>query len=235
VAANVAFTLNMPVDCTAAGSATQNVPVASLAVSVATPVAPSNWSVTCTQPSNHNFTVTVTISVTTANVNDGVSANNSATSSTGTTAVTKPTDVSVSSVTVDAPAGGTAGVAFNVTVNANLANSGGVNPVNVDTTFSLTVPGSCSKLPIALSLTTTSSLLSRLFAQGLVSHLHGQWLRPVRRQRIGRHRSAAYHGLNSVNNGRRERQTTIVGAADLKVTSVTVTAPASANRAPASS
>ena len=102
------------------------------------------WTVTCTDPSNHTFTVNDTVSVTGPLHNVDPNAGNNTGSAQATVAITATTDVSVSGVSVTAPAGATAGVSFVVTVdgtiNLGFASSGAV-------TIGLVGPGDCILTP----------------------------------------------------------------------------------------
>ena len=54
------------------------------------------------------------------------------------------TDVQVTSVTTTSPAGTTVGAPFAVTADVVVSNNGGLDPVNVDTTIELNLPGDCT-------------------------------------------------------------------------------------------
>ncbi len=137
-------TLTLPADCVLV--APQNVnPVVSAGAlaSGAQTVVSANWTVQCTNPSNHTFTSNDTVSVSgPMHTKDPNSGNNTGTAS-STTAITVVTDV-VATVNTVAPAGAAAGATFVVTVNGTVAwgfASGGTG------TLSLSGPADCTLTP----------------------------------------------------------------------------------------
>jgi hypothetical protein len=135
-------TLDLPADCTTI-SANPQVSAGTLNSGQQVNVG-GLWTVSCTDPSNHTFTVDDTVGVTgPLHTVDPNSGNNSG-SAQATVAITGTTDVSVSGVVVNAPANATAGVSFSVsvdgTINLGFASSGAV-------TISLSGPGDCTLTP----------------------------------------------------------------------------------------
>src|SRR5439155_825315 len=140
------FTLSLPTDCTTSSGNPQTVQDTSLATSVATtvPASPITWSVTCTNPSAHSFSVTTTAAVDQLHVSDPTSANNTNIGNGATTNVLATSDIKVNSTTVSSPASANKGSPFNVTASASLHNNGPYGPTNVDTTFTLSLPTDCT-------------------------------------------------------------------------------------------
>ena len=147
VNSDVTVTLNTPADCGPSQSVVvQNL---SLATSVATNVPPQNFTVTCTGPSFHDFTGTVSVQPDQAGVVDNIQANNSMTSAVDTTIITASADFGITGASGDtnlppqclpqsppAPACATAdtgivGQSFQVTVTKTLHNNGPFGPVPV--------------------------------------------------------------------------------------------------------
>jgi hypothetical protein len=138
--------LNLPADCSVAGPNPVIIPQ-NLAVSAATPVGPVNFSVTCTNPSFHNFTGTVSVSLPPGPFVDTNNGNDTTTSATTTTAILASADIAVGGgsttsgaptqcLPMSPPAPGCAtapvhevGVTTSVTVNKTLVNNGPFAPV----------------------------------------------------------------------------------------------------------
>jgi hypothetical protein len=151
--------LTLPGDCTTGSTNPVTVQDSSLATSAATtvPASPVTWSVTCTNPSAHNFSVAATTTVDQLHVSDPTPGNNSGSNS-STTNILATADVKVGSVSVSAPANANTGVPFNVTVNATAHNNGTYTPVNVDTTFTLSLPPDCVRTPSGSQVEGNTSL-----------------------------------------------------------------------------
>ncbi len=137
--------ITVPSDCTKAPNNSQTDQTATLANAGSEGVTAS-WTVNCDNPSNHLFEGTATVAVD-APASDPNSANNTASVTSATTAVTGEADVSIASVAVDAPASGVTGSMFNVSVTANVHNDGPVDPATADVTVDLTVPSGCTRNP----------------------------------------------------------------------------------------
>lgn len=100
VPADVTLTLNMPADCSVTPP-----PTNPTTVSVSVPSAgsvgtgPVNWTVTCTNPSFHDFSTTASVAITSPAFVDPSAGNNTNTSANSTTAVTVSQDFGVTSAT----------------------------------------------------------------------------------------------------------------------------------------
>src|SRR5439155_13463989 len=140
------FTLSLPTDCTTSSGNPQTVQDTSLPTSTATtvPASPITWSVTCSNPSAHSFSVTTTAAVDQLHVSDPTSANNTNVGNGATTNILATSDIKVTSVTANSPASAPVNTAFNVTGSASVHNNGSYGPTNVDTTFTLTLPSGCT-------------------------------------------------------------------------------------------
>ncbi len=143
--ANVDTTVQLllPPDCTTGSTNPVIVQNTVLPTSTATPVGAS-WSVTCTNPSSHDFRTSVSTVVDQLHIVDPNGANNSMTSPNATVAVNAVSDIKVTSVTVTSPPSFGAYAPFNVTGSATLHNNGPTGPTNVDTTLTLTMPADCT-------------------------------------------------------------------------------------------
>jgi len=105
------------------------------------------FTLNCSAPSTHQFTFNNEIA-TTGGVTDTNPANNSD-STDKSLDVTAVADLQTTSVTVDAPGQWAIGSPFNVTVNANVTNTGPYGSVNADVTLDLdlTLAPNCSRSP----------------------------------------------------------------------------------------
>jgi len=138
------YTLLLPPDCTTSSPNPATVGDAGLAMSTPTAATGVSWSVTCTDPSNHDFRTTATVRPDQLHVVDPNSSNDSMTSNTASTAVNATSDIKVTTVTVVSPATFGAYAPFPVTGQATLHNNGPAGPTSVDTTLNLTMPGDCT-------------------------------------------------------------------------------------------
>src|SRR5206468_3039791 len=136
------LTLTLPSDCTTSSANPRVVQDTSLATSTATtvPTGGNTWSVTCTNPSAHSFSLAASAAIDQLHVSDPTPGNNSGSANGATTNVLASSDIKVSSVSVSSPASANAGTAFNVTGSAVIHNNGPYGPTNVDTTLTLTLP-----------------------------------------------------------------------------------------------
>jgi hypothetical protein len=162
-------TLNLPNDCST--FITQvTFQDGSLGVSVAATVPLITYSVTCAEPSFHNFTATAMIAVDDPGAIDPTPGNNTLTSPASTTIVTKTADFKVAGVTVAGPPSATTSVPFNVTVDATLHNNG-PDAASADATITLAAPPDCSApanprtvLGIALPVSAATALPTQTFS-----------------------------------------------------------------------
>jgi hypothetical protein len=141
-------TLSVPADCTLdSGSAT--VQDLSLTFGTPTELPPQNFSVTCTNPSFHDFTATVTVAKDDSGALESNEGNNSATSASSTTAVTGRADFEVTGLTLNAPATAVLGKAFAVDSLISYRNNGPVSPAVPRFDVNLSAPAGCSISPAA--------------------------------------------------------------------------------------
>ncbi len=229
--ADATLDLSAPTDCTKSPTGSQSASGQSLAQSAATPVT-KTWSVTCSSPSAHAFSGSASAAVNQIHVSDPTPGNNSGSGS-GTTNVFGQADAKVSGVTVTAPASGNTGTAFNVTVTATVHNNGPVTPANADMTLDLSTPPDCTKAPNSSQVQQDTSLVQSTAAQ-----IQKTWSvtcsSPSSHQFNGSasvavdqlHLSDPTAGNNS---GQGNGSTNVFGQADVKVSSVTVNAPATAS------
>jgi hypothetical protein len=124
--------------------------------SVNTPIQ-TTIAVVCTEQSNHQFTTSNDISVTSLHVRDPQTGNNTI-SNNANIVVNADADIKVQGVSVTGPADADVGVPFNVTVAGTLHNNGPEDPANVDVSFSLNVPGDCTKNPAGNQTTNNLNL-----------------------------------------------------------------------------
>lgn len=98
VATDVTLDLNLPSDCSVSGSPTDPTTVSVMVPdSGSVGTGPVAWTVTCTNPSSHDFSTTATIAITDLAFVDTNSTNDSATSSVAPQAITKSADFGVTS------------------------------------------------------------------------------------------------------------------------------------------
>ena len=230
--ADVSFTLNLPADCTTSTANPQTTSLFGVAVSANANVAPAvPFSVTCTTPSFHDFSVSAAIAA--VGGADPTPGNNSANSAPDTTPITGNADVKVNTVTLSVPPTADAGVDFTATITANIHNNGPIGPVDGSVSFTLALPAGCTSpdssvtilfnaLAVSTSVDVAASITVNCTEAGpkvftgsvdaiAVSTVH------VEDNNAGN------------NTGTSAEQTTNIEAealADLKVTGVTVSAPA---------
>ncbi|MEX1194297.1 MAG: thrombospondin type 3 repeat-containing protein [Dehalococcoidia bacterium] len=141
---DVETTLSLPFDCSTASAN----PIISLDVSLAAsasgryPSPAAVWDVSCTQASNHNFSVTVAAVTDPAETVDNVQTNNQATGQ-DTTAIAAEADVKLSAVVLTVPAQTIVGKSFDVSVAATAHNNGPLSSVAATAFFTLTSPPQC--------------------------------------------------------------------------------------------
>jgi hypothetical protein len=145
VNADASITLNLPADCSTLDTNPVDVQDTSLAVATPTALPQAAWSVTCTDPSAHNFSVDATVTPDQLHVADATPANDSASGASNTN-VTADADLEVSSVTVGSPASSPVATPFSVTADVTLDNNGAFGPVNADASITLNLPPDCSTL-----------------------------------------------------------------------------------------
>ena len=225
------LTLNLPADCTTASANPQTVQNTSKALSVVGNVSGS-WNVTCTNPSTHSFTTTAAAAVDQLHTTDPSAANNTTTSGPRQVNILVSSDLKANSVTVSSPGSIAAGSPFNVTASASVHNNGGYGPTNADTTFTLSLPADCTtgsanprtiqdtSLPTStatpvsgaswsVTCTTPSSHTFAVTASVAIDQLH-------------------VNDPNGGNNGASgSSNTNVTATSDIKVSSASVTSPAS--------
>lgn len=171
VDADVSTDLVLPPDCT---TADPNPVLDAGPLDISTSITiPQLWSVTCTQPSNHDFTVNSSIALAAGqpNVLDPNAANDTGTGQ-APTATATVADLKVASVTLTAPASANPNTAFSVSVDASLHNNGPFGPVNTNATIELTVPAGCTATPagaqtaanISLPVSTATAMPKQTFS-----------------------------------------------------------------------
>ncbi len=143
--ATVSIGLSLPPDCTTADPNPQVAANVSLPVSVPVTLNAA-WTVTCTAQSFHDFSAGSSVTVDQLHVEDPDGVNNSATSTTSTTAVFAQADLKVTSVVVAGPAQGIVGTPFNVTATTTVHNNGPFGPANASVSVALTLPLDCTTL-----------------------------------------------------------------------------------------
>jgi len=223
-------TVSAPADCTVTPDPL-NPTSATLEISTAVNVT-ENFTISCTNPSTHVFSVDNCIAITTAGVSDSSPANNCWPTQQVSVDVLATSDIKVTSVTASSPASNGSGSPFIVSATAILHNNSGYGPTNVDTTFTLNLPGDCSTgsanpatvqdtslavstavptAPVSWSVTCTSPS-SHVFTVTAVAAIDQQHVSDP---------NGANNSANDIAN------TAVTSTADLKVSSVTVTAPVS--------
>jgi len=231
VNADANLSLGVPSDCTKTPGTAQVVDNTALAASTSTPVS-AVWSVTCNSPSSHQFNGNATVAPDQLHIADPTPANDG-NSGSATTAVTGTADVKASGVTISAPASADANTPFNVTVAATVHNNGSASPVNADTTLDLTVPSDCNRLPATSQTVDNTSLPQSAATQvsktwsvtctGQSNHnFSGSASVAIDQQHVSDPNTAN----NSASGG--AATTAVLASADLKVLSVSVGAPGTA-------
>ncbi len=230
--ANTTLTLSMAGDCSLVSSANPQV-IVGTPLPVSSPVITSaaSWNVTCSSPSNHDFSVSASASVNQLHVTDPVPGNNS-NSGASVTNILASADVKVTGASVTAPLTATAGTPFPVSASATLHNNGTQTPVNVDTSFLLTLPSDCTtpsanprvvqNTPLLISVATAVGPASwTVNCTSGSSHMF-----PVTASAAVDQVHVSDPDIN--NNSAMDSETTAVSAvSDIKVTTVAVGSPAS--------
>ena len=141
--ADVTVDLSAPADCTVTPAGTQTTTV-TLITSV-NQVVNHNWTVNCTDRSDHNYTADAEIDAVLpaedpnlANNTDGGATSN---------AVFESADLQMMSVAVDCPANALVNVGFICTVDATVHNNGPLGPVQGTVELGLNLPVDCTKAP----------------------------------------------------------------------------------------
>ncbi|MFQ5472225.1 MAG: hypothetical protein ACE5FA_04985, partial [Dehalococcoidia bacterium] len=161
VNADTILSLTVPADCTPTPTS-QTVQNTNLASSTSTNVQ-STWSVSCSNPSFHQFDGSATVSVDQLHVTDTTPANDSGNAS-DTTAVSATADLKVTAVTLTLPGTIAAGVDFPATVDVTVHNNGIFTPVGADVDVDLSAtPAGCTFTPSitqsqAVTLATSTSV-----------------------------------------------------------------------------
>ncbi len=143
---DVAVTLNLPTDCSAAGGNTRS--IQDQALSLGTPL-PVNevFSVTCFSPSFHSFAGTIAVTLDDPAATDNVAGNNQASSTSATTAISAVANLSVASVVVTTSqytATPMSGVSFDLVATIGVHNAGPDGPVLANGLATATVPADCN-------------------------------------------------------------------------------------------
>ena len=228
------ITLNLPSGCTT--PSTNPVTIQDTSVSVAASplaLAQQSWNVTCTNVSNHDFTTTATAAEDSAGAIESNSANNSLTSAADTTAVSGESDLKVQAVVLVGPVSATVGVAFNVTANVDVHNNGPFGPTTADTQGTLTLPGDCTT-----SSANPQTIQNTSIATSTNTNVPITWSVTCSQSSNHDFSASASIAVDQVHvtdstPGNNSGQTAIAltvpvnTSADLKVSTVTVTAPAS--------
>jgi len=133
--------LSIPGDCTVSGGAPHTV----TGVGAGTVTVDELFTINCDSASTHNFTFNNEIDVATTDVIDPDLTNNIEDTAFS-LSVLGVADLAITGATVAAPASAVAGGTFQVSVTADLTNTG-YGPVTGTATLYLTVPGDCTKNP----------------------------------------------------------------------------------------
>jgi hypothetical protein len=142
-------------------------------------------------------------------------------------------DITVTGVSVNAPANGNPGTPFSVTAAATVHNAGPFGPVNVDTSFSLSLPPECTAIPgttqnaenvsVPVSVPTvipSSSVSWNVTCSAAASHIFYVDATSVLDD------STAVDPNAANNSAQGTAVTTVSALADLETLSVTIDAPA---------
>jgi hypothetical protein len=151
VDADVTIGLDIPEDCTADPAGDQTELGVTLPVSAEddpTAIPTKTWSITCSQPSFHNFIATAAIDFAagSTDVVDPFPDENAGTGD-GTTAVTAKADLKAVSATVTMPDSAKADEPFDVEVDSSVANIGPFGPVDAVVTVALEMTTDCTRDP----------------------------------------------------------------------------------------
>jgi hypothetical protein len=230
---DVQIGLNAPPDCDVSRAENELATAASLGGTLApsTPVAfEEGFWVVCSLPSSHLFTGTASAAITTANVFDTDPGNNSNEGS-DTAAVFALADVKVNAVELIAPTAVLVDTAFDVTVRGTLHNNGDVTPANVQALFGLQLPQNCT----AAQQTATQNVALPLSSQVIRQHTFSVTCDTEESVQLVGTVSVDVTDLHVTdpNEGNNEKGAEAVvevaepDLVDVKVTSVTVSAPAS--------
>jgi hypothetical protein len=148
VNADLSVGVAVPPGCSLNQSSSQSVQDTSLAVSTNLTVtgAPLSWMATCADPGNAQFTISATVAMDEANVNDPSAANNTNQGQL-IVAINGVSDIKAVSLQLSAPANETVGTAFPLTVSGTVHNNGPYGPSNVDGSFTVSAPANCEILP----------------------------------------------------------------------------------------
>jgi hypothetical protein len=220
-----------PSDCTLTAPANQtegflNVPAGE------TRTTTQLWTANCSTPSSHQFVASASVAVT-GLAEETNPLNNGPIQASQLVAVQAQADPAVTGVTANSPADAATGEPFTVTVSGTVHNLSGFTPVNVDTVFNLAVPAECSRTPDSAQTVQDTALTVS------TSVVLGQsWTVSCTTVGIKTFNASVTVGIDQLhvtdidganNTGQAQTSTdTSLGVADLKVTSVTVTTPASA-------
>jgi len=141
--ASAQLDLGLPSDCSAAGGNTRNFSALNIVVGDNYPIPTQIYSVTCTQPSNHSISATLSAAVFPPTTIDPLSANDTLVGS-DVTGVTAVADLGGTAADVTGPATALAGVPFMVSGSATAGNDGPDGPLTFPLSLTLGMPAGCS-------------------------------------------------------------------------------------------
>lgn len=142
---DTAVTLNAPADCTVNGGNSRTIQDTSLDVAETAPLPDQVFSVTCSTPSDHSFSASVTATLDDPALGDNVPGNNTA-STQATTAVLATADVSVQSValtTSQVTPTPMMSMKFDLVTTITVHNNGPYGPANVVVQATPSLPPDC--------------------------------------------------------------------------------------------
>ena len=176
VNADASVTLMMPPDCTADGSAQHTIQGLTLNQGVPVTLPDQTFSVTCSSPSFHAFSNTVSVTPDDPNATESASGNNQMSAPTSTTAVIATSDVALQSVAISSDAAATptpmAGITFNVNAALTVGNSGPFGPTGVSGSATLSAPADCL---IVTSLAPNPAYFSGSIPAGTAQTINVSW------------------------------------------------------------
>ncbi|MEX1193646.1 MAG: cohesin domain-containing protein [Dehalococcoidia bacterium] len=141
---NISAVVSAPADCTVVPDA-GNPASATLAVSVAQNVT-ENFTVTCSDPSNHQISITNCLSTNEPHANDPTPGNDCQTSSVN-VPISINADLKITAQTLTGPPSATAGQPFNLTVAKTVHNNGPYSPAPGEVVATVTAPADCTVTP----------------------------------------------------------------------------------------
>ena len=159
--AGIVASLSAPADCTVTPNPANPTSVTGLVASVAT-VVQESFTVNCSQPSFHTFSLNNTASITTAGVPDPTPANNSATTQV-VIPVTASADLTISAQSaLNPPASIPINTDTVLTFEKTVHNNGPLTPVDVTISASLAAPADCAVIPNPTNPTSLTNLAASI-------------------------------------------------------------------------